>query len=92
MDDSPHYPDASPPGTGTRPEPAVPDRAPKAGAPRWAKVAGIIIGALVIAVALAMLIGGGSHGPGRHTGENPPSAVTESGAGGHTPPMGGHTP
>jgi hypothetical protein len=40
-------------------------RGPTAGPPRWVKVAGIIILALIVLV-LIVLLAGGNHGPGRH--------------------------
>jgi len=36
------------------------------GAPRWVKVFGIIVIVLVALFVILQLIGGGSHGPGRH--------------------------
>ena len=87
---------------------AEPSRSPDTGAelgresntgtPRWVKVFGVIAVVLVLLVGI-MLLTGGNHGPGRHTGSGnaggqaAPSNVTESGgAGGHQPPAGGHTP
>jgi hypothetical protein len=66
-------------------------------APRWVKVAAVI-GALVALIVVVMLLfGGGSHGPGRHTGDDTrPSSPAQSetapsnGGGVHTPPAGGH--
>jgi hypothetical protein len=65
--------------------------------PRWVKAAGIISIVLALLVAIMMFIGGGGHGPGRHTPSGdaarntPLSSVTElGGPGGHTPLMGGH--
>lgn len=49
---------------------------PLVGAPRWAKVMGLV--ALALAVLLVALLaaggGGGGHGPGRHQGGNPPAS------------------
>lgn len=39
------------------------------GMPRWVKVSGAIVIALVLIVIVAMLVGGGNHGPGRHSVE-----------------------
>ncbi|MQA25171.1 MAG: hypothetical protein GEU94_06815 [Micromonosporaceae bacterium] len=42
-------------------------RAPStAGTPRWVKVFGGVLIALVLLIIAAMLIGGGDHGPSRH--------------------------
>ncbi len=64
------------------------------GAPRWVRVFGIIALVLVVLAAILLLTGGGSHGPGRHTGGQAPSAiVTQAGGEGvHTqPPAAAHT-
>lgn len=73
------------------------------GAPRWAKVFGIILIVLILLfVILLFTKGPGGHGPGRHlrsdddSGQTAPSGVTEQhrpsgGLGGHTPPEGGHS-
>lgn len=71
---------------------------PTAGAPRWVKVFGVIT--LVVAVLLValLLVGGGNHGPGRHTGSGEAGGQTAPAAGvavkagvrGHAPPAGGH--
>lgn len=37
------------------------------GTPRWVKIFGIIALVLVLLLVIMMLIGGGDHGPGRHT-------------------------
>jgi hypothetical protein len=72
--------------TGVRP---TADRPPST--PRWVKVFGIIALVVVLLVVAMMFIGGGEHGPGRHTpsgdagGQEPPSSVTED----HAPPEGG---
>lgn len=35
--------------------------------PRWVKIAGIIVGVLVLLIAVVLVTGlGGEHGPGRH--------------------------
>ena len=75
------------PDTGVRP---TSDRPPST--PRWVKVFGIIVIVLVLLFVAVMFIGGGEHGPGRHTlsgdvgGQAPPSSVTEVRA----PPEGSH--
>jgi hypothetical protein len=40
---------------------------PYPGTPRWVKVFGIIVIVAVLLVVAMMFIGGGEHGPGRHT-------------------------
>ncbi len=71
--------------TGVRP---TADRPPST--PRWVKVFGILVIIVVLLVVAVMFIGGGEHGPGRHTpsgdasGQVPPSSVTED----HAPPEG----
>jgi hypothetical protein len=68
------------------------NRPPYPGTPRWVKVFGIIAIFVVLLVVAMMLIGGGEHGPARHTpsgdagGQVPPSSVTEA----HAPPGDGH--
>jgi hypothetical protein len=58
------------------------NRPPYPGIPRWVKVFGIIVIALVLLV-IAMMFTGGEHGPGRHTesgdagGQVPASFVME---------------
>jgi hypothetical protein len=67
------------------------NRPPYPGTPRWVKVFGIIVIVVVLLVVVIMFIGGGEHGPGRHTsfgdsgGQIPPSSVMED----HAPPEGG---
>jgi hypothetical protein len=85
MADLPPDPDTGD-DTGVRP---TADRPPRT--PRWVKVFGIIVGVVVLLVVAVMFIGGGEHGPGRHTpsgdagGQVPPSSVMED----HAPPEGG---
>ncbi len=73
-------------------------REPAHTTPRWVKVAGAVALVVVLAIGVMLLVGGGSHGPGRHTssggaGQSQPSSGSGiGGAGGHTPPAGGHTP
>ena len=38
------------------------------GTPRWVKVSTGIALAVIVVIALVLLLGGGEHGPGRHTG------------------------
>lgn len=45
---------------------------PAHGVPRWVKVLGVV--ALVVALALAVLLAGGDHGPGQHA----PSAASDA--------------
>jgi hypothetical protein len=68
------------------------DPPPYPGTPRWVKVFGIIVIVAVLLVVAMMFIGGGEHGPGRHTpsgdagGQVSSSSVMED----HAPPEGGH--
>ena len=53
---------------------------PDTGTPRWVKVFGIIALALVLLIGGLLVFGGGTHGPGRHTGGHAPfSDVAEPG-------------
>jgi hypothetical protein len=67
------------------------NRPPYPGTPRWVKVFGIIAIVVVLLVVAMMFVGGGEHGPGRHTasgeagGQVPSSSVMED----HAPPEGG---
>jgi hypothetical protein len=95
-DEETHMADPAPyPDTGDDVEP---DRGSITSTPRWVKVSGLIALVLVLLVGVMLLVGGGSHGPDRHTGDaggQTPSAggdTPPSGAGGHTPPPGGHAP
>ena len=60
------------------------NRPPYPGTPRWVKVFGIIVIVAVLLVVAMMFIGGGEHGPGRHTpsgdagGQAPPSLVMKN--------------
>lgn len=61
-------------------------REPKPATPRWVKVLGIVALVAVVLLVVLLLVGGGDHGPGRHTGDN-----TESGAvAGHSFAEGAH--
>ncbi|UGY92412.1 hypothetical protein [Streptomyces gobiensis] len=46
------------------------DRGSPPGMPRWVKVSGIVVAALVLLAITVKVtgLGGGDHGPGRHTG------------------------
>ena len=80
----------------------APETAPIVGAPPWVKISGLVTLGLILLVVAVMVISGGEHGPGRHTGSGDdagqaaPANATDGGhtppAGGHTPPPGGHTP
>lgn len=69
------------------------DTAPRAkpGTPRWVKLFGGCLAALVVLV-VVLLATGGEHGPGRHLeGGSDAPAATQPGT--HTgPPAGGHAP
>ena len=51
-----------------------PYREPPPGTPRWVKVFGLIALVVLVLFVVVLLIGGGEHGPGRHSG--PPPGVT----------------
>ncbi|MFI0452741.1 hypothetical protein [Actinomadura sp. 6N118] len=59
------------------------------GIPRWVKVAGAVVGLLVLLAVVVMLMSGGGHTPRRHGGD-PSSTPPASVPAGHTPPTGGH--
>jgi hypothetical protein len=67
------------------------NRSPYPGTPRWVKVFVIIVIVAVLLVVIMMFIGGGEHGPGRHTPSGDagdhiaPYSVIED----HAPPEGG---
>ncbi len=69
MAELPTYPDATG-DTGVGP-----DRRSPPGTPRWVKAFGIIVLVLVLLFGVAMIIGGGNHGPSRHM----PSGNTRGG-------------
>lgn len=73
------------------------------GAPRWVKASAIVVLAIVLMVGLMLLLGGGEHGPGRHTSGDAgdpatPVRVMEARAAGDLVPTfeatgsGGHAP
>jgi hypothetical protein len=67
------------------------DPPPYPGTTRWVKAFAIIVAVLILLVVAVMFVGGGEHGPGRHTpsgdagGQVPPSVAMED----HAPPEGG---
>lgn len=72
----------SEPGRSGTGEADVPVEPP--GRPRWAKVSLLIAGAIIVLFVVLQLVGGGDHGPGRHTGgDDPASSVNHDG--GHQP-------
>lgn len=42
------------------------DRSPTTGAPRWVKMAGIVVTALILLLGYVLLFDGGQHGPSQH--------------------------
>jgi plastocyanin len=66
---------------------AYPDPGPPPGMPRWVKVSGIIIGALVLLFVILRVTGvGGEHGPGMH---GPGAQAPVGDHKGDTPPIDG---
>ena len=63
------------PGTGDDAG-AGPYREPPARTPRWVIVSGIIALAVIVLFVVVLLVGGGEHGPGRHSG--PPTGLTHT--------------
>lgn len=59
-----------------------PDRALTTGTPRWVKVFGLIALVVIVLFVVVMLVGGGEHGPGRHS----PGGGSDTPGGGHTGP------
>jgi hypothetical protein len=83
MADRQRYP-ATGDDTSVGRDPASPPRMP-----RWVKVIGIIVAALILLAVMAMVsgLGGSDHGPGRHTrGDTAPARVTAE----HVPPEAAH--
>ena len=86
MADPPEKVDSPQPGGGA-----------SAGTPRWVKVLAVIGVVLALVVGVMLLVGGGEHGPGRHTGSDGTTPAHGTGGhtlrsedGGHTPPPRGH--
>lgn len=71
-------------------DPSPPPEASPPGAPRWLKLSGIIVAALVVVIVILAVTGvlGGQHGPGRHL---PGGGRSPAGVPGHSPPP-GHGP
>lgn len=81
MADPPAYPN---PGDDTD---VGPHRGSPPGMPRWVKVPGIIVGALVLLFVILQLLGvGGEHGPGMH---GPGAQAPDGEHGGGSPPIDG---
>ena len=69
-----------------------PTHAAHPGAPRWVKIAAVVV-ALVVVVLVISKLAGVEHGPGRHGGDTTAPAGAERherppGAEGHRPPAG----
>jgi hypothetical protein len=75
LGDTPRYPE-----TGDDTD-VGPDRGSTPGTPRWVKVFGLIALVVIVLFVVVTLIGGGEHGPGRHT-----PAGGSGTRGGHTGP------
>lgn len=70
------------------PSPGSLDREVPPRAPRWVKISGLAVVAVIVGVIVLVLLGGGpgKHGPGRH-GDGGEQTSTEPG---HSAPAGGH--
>ncbi|WP_206443389.1 hypothetical protein [Candidatus Protofrankia californiensis] len=82
------------------PQPALvaderPDHGATTGPPRWVKILGIVIAALIALAVVTMFVGGGGNGPGRHSdGDHAPvpaAALTAAGGGGNPSAGGTHS-
>ncbi len=73
-----------------RPSDEMYERKSATGIPRWVKVSGIVVLLLALVVVLAMLVGGGEHGPSRHGSGGLGPVTPSSVAAVHVPPEGGH--
>ncbi len=87
---------ADPPAYSNSGNDTDPESDPEAttGTPRWVKVFGVIALVLVVLVVLMLVVGGGNHGPGRHTGGGRTALsgdIEAGGAGVHTSPARGRT-
>jgi hypothetical protein len=67
---------------GPRDEAGSVERSPTMRMPRWVKVFGLVVAVLLVAMAVAMLVSGARHGPGRHLSSAPqvPPALVHAGA------------
>ena len=59
------------------------------GIPRWVKVSAFGVLVAVLLIAALLVLGGGGHGPGRHSSDDGPRP-SSIGEGAHTPPEGAH--
>jgi hypothetical protein len=58
-----------------------PYREPPAGTPRWVKIFGLVALVVIVLFVVVLLIGGGEHGPSRHSLDGhtrPPPGVTHA--------------
>jgi uncharacterized cupredoxin-like copper-binding protein len=62
--------------------PPDPTMAQRPGTPRWVKVIGIVLVAVVLLALVVMFVGGGQHGPAMHTGSGGGSPSPSSTVGG----------
>jgi hypothetical protein len=66
------------------------NRPPYPGTPRWVKVFGIVL-IVVVLLAIATMLIGGEHGPGRHAASGDPGGLipSSSAVADYAPPEGG---
>jgi hypothetical protein len=60
---------------------AEPPNQPAPGTPRWVKVSALVALIVLILFVVALVVGGGEHGPGRHASRNhsgPPLGATHT--------------
>lgn len=80
-----------PPSPDTDDTSTISERTAPTGTPGWVKAFGIIGLVPVLLFGVLQLVGGGNHGPSRHSpssdlGDTPPTSITKI----HSPPEGGH--
>lgn len=65
-------------GPVSRPDNDDENRGAPPGMPRWVKVSGLVVLAVLVVLVVIMLLAGGEHGPGLHTGAADPTGMVIS--------------